>query len=203
MNSVETRNVQVARSSKERVSFVILLLNKCMGGGEVPFPGRIPEPIEQSVVRVNPVLGWDSGDSDSGLEPHDFLDRTLVGEGEKALPLVGRLDADFDNFVEEFVVEFWERALLRLFETENGSDMLQEFVRSPLGLEEEVGHVWRSYANLMEGRLGMVGKASETDALEGWEIDRGRSDGWYGGEAVEKCKFDQVWHGNRKKNGRP
>lgn len=83
-----------------------------MGFGEVPFPGRVPKPILQGIVGVYPFFDWDDGDFDSGLESHDFLDHSLVGDGEEALPLVGCLDSYLGDLVEELVVKPFEGAVL-------------------------------------------------------------------------------------------
>lgn len=48
----------------------------------------------------------------------------------------------------------------------------------------------------------MICEAGETQALERRKVDRGRGDGWDGGEAIEEGKFDKFWHGDGEQDCR-
>lgn len=95
----------------------------------------------------------------------------MICYGEETFPLVGCLNADLFDLVEEFILESLKGPVGRQIQTEYGGYIFQEIVGGSLALEEEVGDIRCTCANLVEGRLGMIREAAEAYAFERREVD--------------------------------
>lgn len=173
------------------LEIVWFVFDKSMGGGEVPFSGRVPKPVEERKVRVNPLLDGDSHHFDSRLYLCDFLNHPLIRHSMVALLLVRSLYPNFHHFVQELAGEFSKGTMLvNALESKDGGDMPQQLIRRPLRLEEHMGNIGRTNKNFVERGFRMIRKAGETESLQRGEVDRWRGDRWDGRKAIEESELD-------------
>lgn len=148
-----------------------------MGRGEIPFAGRVPKPVEERIVRVDPLFDRNGYHIDSRLKLHDLLNHPFICHSVVGFPLVRSLNPNFYDLVKELAREsFKGTVLLNTLEPKDGSKVPQQVIRCPLGLEEHMGDVGCTNKNFMECGFRMIRKARETESLQGRKVNGWRGD---------------------------
>lgn len=179
-------------------------VNEPVGCGEVPLPGRVAKPILQGIAEGDGVRRRDRGDFDARLEHGDLLDQSLVQLGLETFLLIGSLDSDLGDFLEERLGERCEdMTMANALQAERGSEMLEQVVPSPIRLKKHMGDVRCASVNFREDGATDIATPSETKALQFGEVDTGGTRRWGGMELVEKGELLQFGHWDLQQDSRP